>query len=279
MLEGADQAQRGAAQAEGVAFAGGCQADGPDADHGFHALGDEQDGGGQRVGGDGRVVAVAVLRAQGLHHAVGLAVAGRVVGAHDALQLGEFAHHVGAQVGLGQHGRAVGGGDVAAQQLGHAAGNGAHALHAFQLGAQLVVIDDGTQLLDARRQRGLAVGFEEELRIRQARAHHALVAFDNVHRIVGVHVADDQEAVRQAAAGRIEQREVLLVQAHGQDQAFLRHLQELLFELAHVDGGVFDQGRDFVQQRGHFGIVAQRGVEAAGMVQQLALDLVAAAFE
>ncbi len=34
---------------------------------------------------------------------------------------------------------------------------------------------------------------------------------------------------------RIEQREILLVLAHGQDQAFLRHGQEFRFELADVD--------------------------------------------
>ncbi|MCY1312691.1 hypothetical protein D9M70_631350 [compost metagenome] len=87
---------------------------------------------------------------------------------------------------------------------GHAAGDGAHALHALELRAELVVVDDGSELFDARGQRRLAVGFEEELRIRQAGTHHALVAFDDVHRIVGVHVAYDQEAVRQAARGRIE---------------------------------------------------------------------------
>ncbi len=37
LFEGADQAQRGAAQAEGVAFAGGGQAAGPDADQRFDA--------------------------------------------------------------------------------------------------------------------------------------------------------------------------------------------------------------------------------------------------
>src|SRR5690606_26385257 len=121
LFERADQAQRGAAQAERVAFAGGRQADAPDADQGFGALGDEQDGGGQRVGGDRRVQADAVLVAQRPHHVGGLAVAGGVVGAHDALQLGEFAHHVGAQVGLGQQGGAVGRGGVAAQQRRHAA--------------------------------------------------------------------------------------------------------------------------------------------------------------
>ena len=173
----------GAAQAEGIALAGGRQADGPDADQRFGAFGDEQRGGGQRVGVDRGVAAVAVLGAQRLDHAGRFAVAGRVVRAHDALQLGELAHHVRAQIGLGQQGGAVGGRDVAAQLLRHAPGDGAHALDAFELGAQLVVVDDSAQLLDARGQRRLAVGVEEELRVGQARADHALVAFDDVHRI------------------------------------------------------------------------------------------------
>ena len=54
-------------------------------------------------------------------------------------------------------------------------------------------------------------------------------------------------------------------------------MQELFLELAHVDGGMLDQRGDFVQQRGDFRIVAQRGGQAAGVVQQLALDVGAAA--
>ncbi|CFL86638.1 Uncharacterised protein [Bordetella pertussis] len=279
MLEGADQAQRGAAQAERVALAGGRQADAPDADQGFDALGDEQRGRGQRGGVDRRVIAVAVLRAQGGDHVGGLAVALGVVGAHDALQLGELAHHVRAQVGLGQQRGAVAMGGVAAQRRGDAARDGAHALDAFELGAQLVVVDDAAQLLDARGQRGLAVGLEEELGVGQARTHHALVAFDDVGRVGHLHVADDQEAVRQLAAGRVEQREVLLVQPHGQDQALLRHLQELFLELPDIDRGVFDQGGHFVQQGRDFGVVAQRGAQPLRVLVEQARNLGAARLE
>ena len=42
---------------------------------------------------------------------------------------------------------------------------------------------------------------------------------------------------------------------------------------------MLDQRGDFVQQRGDFRIVAQRGGQAAGVVQQLALDVGAAALE
>jgi hypothetical protein len=54
----------------------------------------------------------------------------RVVAAHDALQFGELAHHVGQQVGLGQQRGAVGllGQHHAAQQAGDATRDAAHTL-------------------------------------------------------------------------------------------------------------------------------------------------------
>jgi hypothetical protein len=57
---------------------------------------------------------------------------------------------------------------------------------------------------------------------------------------VGLDVGDDQEARTQLAGG-VGQREVLLVGLHGQDQAFLRHGQEFILELAFVDHRPFDQ--------------------------------------
>jgi hypothetical protein len=46
----------------------------------------------------------------------------------------------------------------------------------------------------------------------------------------------------------VEQREVLLVLLHRQDQAFLRHGQEFGLELADIDRRPFDQRRDLVEQ-------------------------------
>ena len=100
---------------------------------GFGAFGDEQRGGGQRVGVDRGVGAVAV-RAQRLDHAGRFAVAGRVVRAHDALQLGELApmfEPIGRQQG----------GAVGAETSPPsccATPRAMHALDAFELGAQLV---------------------------------------------------------------------------------------------------------------------------------------------
>ena len=52
----------------------------------------------QRVAGKARLVVVL----DGVGDSVAQAVVARVVAAHDALQLGELAHHVGQQVGLGE---------------------------------------------------------------------------------------------------------------------------------------------------------------------------------
>ena len=64
----------------------------------------------------------------------------------------------------------------------------------------------------------------------------------------GPDVADHQELVGQLAL-RVEQREVLLVGLHREDQAFLRHFEELLLELADQHIGALDQRGDFVEQR------------------------------
>jgi hypothetical protein len=127
-------------------------------------------------------------------------------------------------------------------------GNGAYALRAFALRAQLVVINHLAQAFDARSQRFLAVLVEEEFGIGQARAHDALVAANHRTGIRRADVADDQEFVRELARG-IEQRKVFLVGLHREDQAFLRHAEELRFELADQHVGAFDQRGHFVEQR------------------------------
>jgi hypothetical protein len=157
------------------------------------------------------------------------AVVARVVAAHDALQLGELADHVGQQVGLGQARGDIGVVRqlVAAQLRADHLGDGAHALDALALRAQLVVVHDLGQAGDARLQRLLAVLVEEELGIGQARAHHALVAADDRAGVLRADVADHQELVGELAL-RVQQREVLLVGLHREDQAFLRHREEFL---------------------------------------------------
>ena len=164
------------------------------------------------------------------------------------MQLGELTHHVGHQVGLGQlrglvglrHQRGV------AQLCGDGLGNGAHTLHTFTLGAQLVVVDHLAQAFHARGKRLFAVLVKEEFGVGQARAHHTFIAADDGAGVVRADVADDQELVGQLARS-VQQREVLLVGLHREDQAFLRHAEEFFLEFAHQHIGPLDQGRHFVE--------------------------------
>ena len=85
------------------------------------------------------------------------------------------------------------------------------------------------QLGQAAFQSRFLVLFVEELGIRQARTQNAFVALDDVRRVFGLQVGDQQEAVHQFAV-LVKQREVFLVLLHGQNQAFLRHGEEMFFK-------------------------------------------------
>ena len=104
------------------------------------------------------------------------------------------------------------------------------------------------------RSRRAAILLVEEAGIGQARTHHPLVAVDDQGGIVDGHVRDDQE-LRQEPTAVVEEREVLLVGAHGEDEALLRHLQELGLEAAHVHRRPFDE-------RGHF---LEKGFDLRGI--------------
>ncbi len=272
----ADHAQCVAAQGERIAVARGQVADAEHAHQGLELVGQRHHH--ARVAARQGVAREAglVVVLDGIGHFGGQAVGLGVVAAHGALQFREFAHHVGDEVGLGELRGLVGmaGQLHVADLLGDGPGNGAHALHALALGAQLVVIDHPGQRGHAGFERLLAVLIEEELGIGQARAHHALVAAHHGARVVGADVADHQEAVRETAFG-IEQREVLLVGLHREDEAFLRHVEELLLELAHQHIGPFDQRRDLVEQRIVFD-GPHAAAHALGSRLQLAGDLGAA---
>jgi hypothetical protein len=104
----ADHAQRVATQGEGILVAGGQLADAEHVGQRLQLVGQrdaEADiAARQFVAGEARLVVVL----DGVGDLGRLAVVQRVVAAHDALQFGELADHVGQQVGLGQHGGAVG---------------------------------------------------------------------------------------------------------------------------------------------------------------------------
>ncbi len=186
----------------------------------------------------------------GFGHITAQAIVAGIVAAHDALQLGEFADHVGQQIGLGQACGLLGllGQQIAAHLLANRLGDGTNARHALALCAQLVVINHFGQAFNARFERFLAVLVEEELGIGQARAHHTLVAADHQRSVVRRDVAHHQKTVRQLARC-VDQGKVFLVGLHREDQAFLRDVQELGLELASQHVRALDQGGHFVQQR------------------------------
>ena len=103
----ADQAERMAAQRERVLVAGGHLADAEQARERLELVGhrhrDAAEIARQRVAGEARLVVVL----DGVGDLVAQAVVPRVVRAHDSLQLGKLAHHVGEQVGLGEQRRLV----------------------------------------------------------------------------------------------------------------------------------------------------------------------------
>ncbi|MNC03572.1 hypothetical protein D3C75_509840 [compost metagenome] len=93
----------------------------------------------------------------------------------------------------------------------------------------------------------LEVSLEEELGVRQTGAHHLLVAADDLARVLGLDVGDEDE-LRQQLAALVVDREVLLVTLHGVNQRLGRYRQELLFEVGGQHHRPFDQGGDFFQQ-------------------------------
>ena len=119
----------------------------------------------------------------------------RVVAAHQALQLGKLADHVGDEIGLGEQRRAL----ALARRRRRACGAMLRARRAAastrsRLRAELVVIDDARQLRHARVEPLLAVLVEEELGVGEPRAQHALVAVDDRRRVARLEVADDAES-------------------------------------------------------------------------------------
>ncbi len=268
--EDANHAQCRAPQSEGILVAGRNLADAEEAGEDLDLFG-KRNGlrdaiFGKPVAGETRPI-VLLDRGRDVRR---LAVVLRVIAPHEALQLGEFTDHVGDEIGLGEHRRAIGllwiGADVRRDRRG----DHAHAVHPLRLRAELVVIDDGPEPFDAVGEADLAVLVEEEAGVGQARAQHALVALDDRRGILRLDVADDEEAMDESAAG-VGQREIFLVLLHRQDQALLRNLEECPIEGSRVDRGPFDQRRHLVEQRvGH----QDRG--AAGSLGELRDDARAA---
>ncbi len=199
----------------------------------------------------------------------------RVVLAHDALQLGELADHQGTQVRLRQSSRSFNVGDVQPEFARDPDGDTGDALDAFELRAELVVVNDVRQTREAALECLPAILVIEELRISQPCAHDPCVAGHDRLGIVGIDVRHQQEAVDQRTPLALE-REVLLVLLHRQDQALLWHQQKFRIEVGRVHRGPFDERRDFVEQ---FLGRDDRGAEPCALACQLLLDARAACCE
>ena len=108
-----------------------------------------------------------------------------VVTPHHALQFWKFTDHVADQIGFGDIRGTFGIIDIRTQLLGQIRGNGLHTRHAFALRAELVVINHSLQFRHHVIQTAFFVLLKKELRIRQTRAHHARIAFNNLLRRIG----------------------------------------------------------------------------------------------
>ncbi len=275
--EHAHDAQRVAAQRVRVLVAAGQLADAEQPGQRLELVGQRQRQSGlaarQRIAGKARPVLVL----DGLRDGLGLAVVARVVAAHHALQFGKLADHVGQQVGLGQLRGARGllRQRRAAEPLADRRGQRRHARDALAHRAEASVVDDAGQPRQARLEAAPAVLVVEELRVGQPWPHDALVARDHARRVGRAHVGDDQEALGEPPL-RVEQREILLVGLHRQDQAFLRHREEGRVEAADQHVRALDQRRHLVEQR-LVGVQGQAFLHRGH--EQLALDLAPALVE
>ncbi len=103
----------------------------------------------------------------------------RVIAAHEALQLGELADHLGREVGLGQPRRLLGQRRVRADMRGDLPRQRGDALHALALSAELLVEADGVQLLEPLLELHGLVRLPEEAGVGEAGADDAGVAGDD----------------------------------------------------------------------------------------------------
>src|SRR5262245_69018 len=105
------------------------------------------------------------------------------------------------------------------------------AYDALSLRAELLVKDDMLELRQAVFQTCLEVSLVEELRIREPRADHTLVAGDDrLAPVGGLGVGDQYEPIDQFRGIRIAQYEAFLVVAYGGADHLVGDRQELRIE-------------------------------------------------
>ncbi len=177
-----------------------------------------------------------------------------VVAAHEALKLGEFADHLGLQIGL-RHPRGlfgeVGEVGIGADDRRDLVRQGRDALHPVLLAAELVVEGDRGEALGPvghARPGDAQVVFPEERRIGQARREDLLVAGEDGRAVVGgLDIGDGDEFLDPAGLG-IADREELLVLLHRGLQHLGGQRQEAVLDVAHQHDGPFHEAGDLAQQ-------------------------------
>ncbi len=269
----ADHADRVAAKAERVLVAGRLRADAEHAGERLELVGERDRLRHrtlrQRVAREARPVVLLDRRRDRRR----LAVVLRVVAAHQALQLGKFADHVGGEIGLGElRGARALAADPRRSSPASSPRQPREPRDAIELRSELVVIDDRGEARHARLEPHLAVLVEEEPGIGEPRPQHPLVAVDDRARDPRVSRLLTTRKRGTSLPSRLGEREVLLVLLHRQDEALLRHREERRIERAFVHGRRFDERRHFVEQRiRHDDGRARRGAAQAGDDRRAAL--------
>ena len=178
-----------------------------------------------------------------------LALRQRVVFAHQALQLREFADHFGQQIRLRQMRGAFCLFDIGADQRRDLGRQPLDALDALALRAQLFVKHDLLEFRQPIFELGLQVGLVEKLRVAQPRADHALVAGDDgLAAVARFDIGGEDEFVGELSGFGIADDKAFLVVADGGADHFARDRQEFLVERSHQHDRPFDQARDLVEQ-------------------------------
>ena len=179
-LHDAEDADGRAPQAEGVGGAGGLLAHADDADQLVQPVGEADERAQVAArhllrGAEGLVVVLDGVGDLGVEP-----LQPRVVAAHDALQLGELAHHAGAEVGLAEPRRldaASGDESLLAERAAPARSRRAPIrCDPLELAAELRLVGAPAQVLDPVAERPLAVLLEEEAGVGEPGPQHALVA-------------------------------------------------------------------------------------------------------
>ena len=173
-----------------------------------------------------------------------------VVAAHHALELRELAHHAGREVRLREPRRLdhVGHEVFAPDRPRERAPDRHDAVRARELAPEPSLERPPPEVLDAIPERPALVLLEEEPRVGEPRAQHALVAVTGDVRILHRRAGDRDEPVLEPALP-VDHREVALVVPHLGDDHLGRQVEVRLLELAGHAGRVLDEVEHLLDER------------------------------